>query len=473
MSEQALKETIKTLQNSQSEIQKSIHSTKGVRPAESLYLYEFNRTTWHAPFPKKIDGEGSDTKVKYQLDNGKFDLLESITLNQKWPAIGVKQEYEGKIEICWPHNLGTNVLTNAVIKYGTDELPHLDSKYCDVYFQMFLSPEERAHHNWGIGNKPTLENWSSFLPEDETTVELPWYFSRDPSVALPLFYCDKLSATMIIDYKRDVLNLLRMRRIYEDGTYEIIPADKQYILLPSDNDSTLPKPEILGYYIKLEPEEVEAYKCWTREEKYGDFYIEDIIFSHSQNPQKFGENIKVEVECDADCNGIFWFAENKTATDFGNLSNYTTDSQNLYDGYLPIEHSTLMAGGNHIFKDLNSSYLSQTLIRPFPGRPTEQGILGWSFTRKPRSLNAMVGVNMKDVKYQISTKIKDRDPSLQYYDQKTKKLRTKVSPGKDNEYILHVYCLVTRKITFSPASDKEDAWKIEFNNPKFRERIEE
>jgi hypothetical protein len=469
MSEQTLKETIKTLQNSQSEVQKSIHDTHSKTTADSPYLHQFNRTTWHARFPKKIDGDGESKKIKYALDNGKFDLLESLTLNQKYPAIGVKAEYEGKIEICWPHNLGTNILEKAVIKYGTDELPHLDSRYCDIYFQLFLHPEERAHHNWGIGNKLSLENWCTFLPEDDTTIKLPWYFSRDSSVALPLFYCDKLPATMSIEYKRDFLKILRMRRIFEDGTYEIIPADKKYLYLPSDGDTILPTPEILGMYIKLEAEEVEYYKCSTREGKYGDFYIEDIVNCQSDNPQKFGDNIKVDIECDADCNSVFWFAENKTATDNGNLSNYTTNAENLYEGFHPIEYTTLMAGSNPIFKELSTSYLAQTLVDVFPGRPTEQGILGWSFTQIPRSLNAMIGVNMKSVGYTITSKIKDRDPYLQYYDSQTGKLKTRPSPGKNNEYILHVYCLVTRKISFSPASDKEDSWKIDFNNTQFRE----
>jgi hypothetical protein len=469
MSEQALKETIKILQNSQSEIQKSIHNVNTKNPAESAWLNQHNRTTWHARFPKKIDGDGSDTTVRYKLDNGKFDLLDSTILSQKWPAIAVRPQYEGKIEICWPHNLGTNVLESAVIKYGDDELPHIDAKYCDVYFQKFLDPAERSHHNWGIGNKPSLENWSTFLCEDETTIKLPWFFSRDSSVALPLYYCSNLSATMTVNYKRDILNLLRMRRINDDGTYEIIPADKQYLFLSKDNSTALPKPEITGLYIKLETDEVEAYKCWTREGKYGDFYFEDVVSLHSANPQKFDSNIKVELECDADVNAIFWFAENVTSTALGNLSNYTTNADNLYEGFNPIEHSTLTAGGNPIFKELNTNVLAQSLIDVFPGRPTDQGILGWSFTQKPRSLDAMIGVNMKDVKYQISSKIKDRDPYLQFFDPRTGKLQTKVSDGKDNDFILHVYLLVTRKVTFSSASDKEDSWKIEFNNPQYRE----
>ncbi len=468
MSEQALKETIKTLQGSQSELQKSIHNIHGKKNADSMWLNHHNKTTWYARFPKKLDGDGT-TKIKYQLDNGKFDMLESITLKQTWPAILVRPEYEGKIEICWPHNLGTNVLENAVIKYGTDELPHIDSKYCDAYFQYFIEPQERAHHNWGIGNKPSLENWSSFLPEDDTTIELPWFFSRDSTVGLPLYYCDKLPATMIIDFKRDILNLLRMRRINLDGTYEIIDPDKQYLFLPKDGSSILPNPELLGMYIKLEPEEVEAYKCWTREGKYGDFYFEDIVSCKCKNPQKFDSNIEVDLECDADVNNMFWCAENVTSTNSRNISNYTTNADNLYEGFCPIENTTLTVGGNVIFKELDSNFFTQSLLKVFPGRPTEQGILAWSFTQKPRSLDAMVGVNMKTVKWKLTSRIKDRDPHLKTYDPRTGKSITKPSEGKDSDFSLYVYLLVTRKITFSPASDKDDSWKIEFNNPECRE----
>jgi hypothetical protein len=388
---------------------------------------------------------------------------------QKFPPIRVKEEYEGKIEICYPHNLGTNIIVDAVLKYGTDELPHLDSKYCDAYFHRFLKPEERLSHNWGIGNKPTLENWTSFLPADETNVKLPWFFSRDPSVALPLYYCDKLPATMVFTFKRNLSDLLRMRRVLDDGTFENMKIDKKYLMLPKDDATTLPKPELYGIYIKLDPEEVNSYKCSTRDEKYGDFYFQDIICCSSQNSQKFGSKIEKDLSGDGICNGIFWMAENTTSTEHGNISNYTTDANNLYDGYNPIEWTTLTAGGTAIFKELSTNLLSQSLSDVFPGRPSEEGILGWSFCENPTSLDPTVGVNMKDVKFTITCMIRDRDPFLNDYNLRTGKLETKTSKGKDNEYLLHVYLLVTKKITFSPASDKEDAWKIEFDLPKMRE----
>src|SRR5438067_1137073 len=80
------------------------------------------------------------------------------------------------------------------------------------------------------------------------------------------YYCDKLPATMSFTFVRDLLELLRMRILLSDGSYEYIKADKDYLMLPKDGSTTLEKPELSGVYIKSDPDEINSYKCATRRE---------------------------------------------------------------------------------------------------------------------------------------------------------------------------------------------------------------
>jgi hypothetical protein len=483
---------IKQFQSNFDEIQKVIYGTSenmtdakydSLPNSESVHYYSFSRNNWYNVMPRIIPCVGSDggDAKKYTLDNGKHDLLAFTTLRQKLPIIRVKKEYEKDYQVCWIRDLGFNSVRSATLKYGQEEIAKLDSRSIRAHYRILKDRQYQETVDKSIGNVPSLQEWSTYLPNYIIRFELPWYYSNDYSLGLPLFYSstDKHFSHSYI-FNDELKSLLRMRKRdpENEGCWEIIPFDMRYIHVETRSDR-LSEPEIMGMYIKLLPEEVEEYKCWTRANTYGDFYIDTIEFESSPNPMKYGSKLSVEMSNDAIVYNIVWMAENKTATDNGIHNNYTTNTLEIDEGYDPIEHTSLRVGSHDIFKELPNEYTSDLFYRDFPGRPLGTHLHAFSFNRTPKTINAKVGINMKgDMKSKLTVFLKDRNPKLRTLDPENGNVIEYKSGSIKNdehksdgstelpEFNLYVYMFVSRKISFHAEGD--DKWKLTLDNPVFR-----
>jgi hypothetical protein len=468
---------IKDFQDHFDIIQKVIYGTREnindseVSTSESVHVYQYARTTWYNKVPRIIPSEGDLSEKKYNLTNGKHDLLAYTTFRQLLPIIRVKKEFEQKIQVRWCEDPAINIISDAKLSYGSDKIGNLNSKSIRAKLKLFKGNDEQKFIDNQIGNIPELQQWNIYLPSVTVKFEFPWFYSADDTLGLPLYYsCNDKHFVHSYSLNNKLVNLLRMRILKDDDTYEIIPVDLKYLHV-EERIETLKTPEIMGIYIKLLPDEVDSYKCWTRENKYGDFYIEDIVECTSDNPSVYGKKLSVEMNENAIIHTMVWLAENRTAKELGNLSNYTTNILDKNLGYDPIEWSTLHIGSYDYFKELHADYTGVLLLREFKGKPVEPGYHVWSFCRNHNSINAKVGVNMSELTAKLTVTLKDRNPSLRTLDPVTGNVIEEKSTEKP-EFDLYVYLFVTKKLSFFPDPIVADKWFLKFDSTLFRENTE-
>lgn len=471
---------IRDFQANFDQIQKVIYGTsensKGLQKTESEHLYVFSRTTWYNRVPRTILATENNGSYSYKLNNGKHDLLMYTSLRQQLPAIVVRDVFQDLIEICWVRNIGINTIRSGQLLWGEDKVTSIDTKSIEAEYKIFKSNADKDFFDSNIGNIPMLTSWNSFLPSKSTIVEQPWFYSKDKSLGLPIYYAfGNKNFVHTYVFNRSIQSLLRMRRIVpanerknpEVVEYQYIETDLKYVHVENKLENLSP-PEMMGIYVKLLPDEVDAHKCMTESNSYGDFYIEDVAVFTSENPSKYGNNLSVEVKEDAIAHTLVWMAENKSATDMGILSNYTTNTIEMQNGYDPIETTSLRVGSNDYFKELHSDYTRCLFMRDFPGKVASPGFHAFSFSSDPTSMNAKMGVNTGLLTSKLTVKLKDTNPFLKQLDPITGKALLKASESP--EFLLHVYLLITRKISFY--SDGKDGWELKFNSREHRDNPE-
>jgi hypothetical protein len=450
-------------------VQKSNFTPDNNTPLESLYLYQYIKSSYYGKFPKEISSETNGDEYKFKLNNGKYDLLESVSIRAEIPMIRVKAEYEDSIQIRWDDDLAINICESGKLIYGTTQISNIDKSYIYLHSQTYTNESNREFFNNCIGNKHSLTQWNTFLPNDVVLCEQPWSYGRKKYTALPLYYCNsQLDAIHIYKFKTDISQLLRMRRLNpETEEYERIDFDSKYIWV-RDNLEKLKTPKMFGIYTKLTTEEVEDYKCMTRDGSYGDFYFTDIIQCSSKNSSVFNKIMSVDLECDGVANTLIWFAENETALKKTVNNNFTTNSENRYLGYDPIESTTLKINSLELFKNLPAEYTSKMFFKDFPGKPWIPGIHVFSFCSDVNGTDSQVGVNLRDIKIVLDSKIRDTNPFLETLNPETGKT-IKLNSDENPDFNLYVYLVVNRKITFVPSKDRvNDKWEIELDNPHYR-----
>jgi hypothetical protein len=472
------------LQKNLDQIQKIIYGTsENVLDAEisnpqSVHLYQFSRVAWYSKIPRIISGTGQGPERFYNLSGGKYDLLSYTTFRQQMPIIKVKPEFIDEIEICWVKDLAFNIFSNGVVSFSTDEVSKIDSKSIDIYYDVFNNNSDRSYIDKQIGNIPMLRTWNTLLPSTTVKFVIPWHYNKDQTLGLPLYYSsDGKDWSHTINLNNDISNLLRMRRYNTvTKTYDIIKTDMDCVYTEFKGEANLRSPEILGMFIKLLPDEVDNYKCWTMDNKYGDFYIEDVNWLKSDNSFKYGTKISQDIIEDGIVHSIVWMAENKNSTDITNPSNYSTNILNEYDNegkykdFDPIKSTSLTVGSYEYFKDLPADYTGNLFFSEFKGKPTSKHYHVWTFNRYSNSINANMGINMSLLKSRLAIDLVNSDPYLKTINDKG--TVTEAKSDDNPEFVLNIYLFIQKKISFHSINGGKDKWGIMFKTDQFRENLD-
>lgn len=397
------------------ELQKELHST--TTPTESIisiFYREFHKTTWYSSLPLKLKCTEDADELVYTVNNT-FHYLFYTYMRQFYPAIKVIKKLQDKVRIAWPHNVGTARIISAQFKVDDDVFHSFDSIWCDIYFQFYMKPGFREHHNMSIGNVPFLEGWRTCLPSYTTNVEQPWCYSMDTSLAFPIFYCSTQS-TVSHRYKLrpKVFDMLRMSVIEERDEHgnptKFRELEKPiYKFLEGVTDDTLLRqPELWGQYAYVTDQELEFIRTCAKDKDKRTFFIKDVASFDTSNPNTYGQAAEIALHCDTPCLAMFWVAENIEAREKRNFSNYTTDRNNLYDGWDPIRKTSLRYGGNIRLNEMDSDHFSIAQPRKhFPSPPSEPGYHAYSFAYDSTAIDAEVGIVFAGMKASLSVKIGD------------------------------------------------------------------
>lgn len=427
----------------------------------SNFYREFRKTTWVSHIPSKMKANCSDTEVSFTA-NTTFHYLINTFIRQTFPALRVKKEYENDVQIAWPHNLGTNSTPKACFKIDDDTLQTIDYVWFDIHSQFFMKPGFRDHWNMCVGNLPMLENWTNFLPEFTSNVRQPWFYGKDFCMAVPMFLSSLSLFEHVYTIRPFITDLLRMRVKKGDGWIETMCNLK--CLDGTGPNGQLRPPELWGRYGYLHPTEFKWNKC---REKHT-FYIEDVIACDSVIPSSYGSVVTVQLDCKTPCKAFYWVAENLSAKENRNFSDYTTNKDNMYQGWNPIRSRSLMYSGNTRLEMADSDHSDK--IEPWDfaiSPPSEAGYNMYSFACNPNSLDAEVGIVMNGMSVNLLCTLDNTDPYLKpVKNTEDKSILDELRGDKrivyngTDKFIVKVRLLVTKKLTFSQDPKDKDKYNI-------------
>lgn len=434
----------------------------------SFFHHKFEKSTWYSQYTTKFKCTSTENELIYTVNNTFHYLLYSY-MRQTFPALRVAERYKGLVQICWPHNLGTNYIVEGRLKFDDDVPQTIDSYWFDIYSQFYMKPGFREHYELCVGSVPFLEQWRDFLPEFTTNVMQPFYYMRDVSTALPLFYFSSLTTiTQNYTVRNTIGQLLRMRINTipdqpDNPVWKEIPYNPKYIE-GAGSTGILRVPEMWGRVSYGMEMEINWHKECSFEgvenldpkkpanEKV--FYIEDVIACESDNPSQYGAKVVIDLDCKTPAKAMFWVAENLTARENRNFSNYTTNADDLYQGWNPIKGVSLSYGGHTRLDNMESDHFDK--IEPwkhFPSAPWQPGYNAYSFSLDSTTLDADVGIVWDGLKAKMTATLGNTDPTLKPV-KRTDEHRAvldelendnKVQSSSDR-FQIHVRLLVTKKM---------------------------
>ena len=380
------------LENTQ-DIQDELHTTVDDEKITSIFYHQFRKALWYTLIREKLKLTVTE-EMFYFTVNKTFNYLLYNYMRQTWPAIRVKDRYRSRVQIAWPHNLGTARIIKGDFVVGSDSIGNIDKISCDIHGQFYGDPGFMQHDDISIGNVKFIEEWTNDLPQYTTNVNLPMFYSWDSGNAFPLWYLSsQTNVHLAMKMKDKVSDLLRMRvrnRDREGNWYWKNLSQVNFKFIEGvKSDSSLPKPEIWGRYSYNTDSELDWYKC------QGDrnYYYKDFIGFSEENTTKYGSSSVVSIQSDTPCLAMFWVAENTDATAIRNLSNYSTNTDDLYKGWDPLKNYTFKYSKKTRIDCLPSDHAS--IAEPknhFPRPPSEVGYHAESFCNDSTSCDAEVGI---------------------------------------------------------------------------------
>jgi hypothetical protein len=384
----------------------------------SEFARTFQKSTWYSTTSMKLACVEDGEEVAYAV-NTNFHLLIYTYMCLMLPAIRVKSEYKKNVRIAWCHNVGTNLIQQAVFKEDDDMFQRWDSTWADIYFQFYQSEGagKRDNHNIGIGNVKFLEEWTDYLPAYPIDVAQPWFYSMDRALAFPIFYKNSQTrAEHRYTFNRNINYLLRCQ-IFDNKTQKWRNATRAiHRYLDIGPSSMLKLPELWGRYAYLTPQEIQWYKC----NKSRVFYIRDVEVCDTQNPNKYGSTAEVSLHSRSPCLAFFWVAENKDAKDIHNHSNYTTNVDDIYKGWDPIRSVSLKYGTVARLDNVPSHHFSIAEPREhFPSAPNECGYHGFSYASDSTNFDGDIAIVLSKLNARLHCKIANNDifSTTKYHDE--------------------------------------------------------
>jgi hypothetical protein len=479
MSIQAAKEELSSLTTFQRDIHVANHASEEII---SHFYKAFIKSTWYSSVPMKLKCTSDGEETVYTVNNSFHYLIYSYMRFQS-PPVRVKPEFKGRVRIAWCHNLGTNIVSQAVFKEDDDTYQTWDSVWADIYFQFYQDngAGKRENHNIYIGNIPCLEEWTDFLPACPINVDQPWFYSMDNSLAFPIFYKNSQTrAEHRYTFRRRITDLLRMQFSSKDGKWKST-TKSLHKYLDIGQTATIKIPELWGRYAYVSEAEISYHKCDTERV----FFTRDVEICDTPNPNQYKTTAEISLHCVNPCLAFFWVAENRDAISNHNYSNYTTNADDLHSGWDPIRTTSLKYGTTIRLDNMPSDHFSAAECRKhFRSAPSERGFHGYSFAADSTNYHGDIGVVLAELHAKLHCTIndnniftmapyedddddKEEDDIAESLMEPEAKSRPDIKSESSTEgepspsFITRTRLLVVRKFTVSTAADGEWKFKIQ------------
>jgi hypothetical protein len=401
------------------------HPDKGEK-IDSHYYAEDYKIAWYSKQKHKFEClTTADNKVRFTIPDGMCFLYDCF-LRQKFPEVKVKKEYRDTVRLCWTNYVAIAAVEEAMLKVDGCEPTSFTRFWYNVQMQYFRNQAFSKQILEHAGQKQELTEWTDVLPEFESSVKQPFFYTRVTEDALPLAMNPNTKAPTVVQHiytlRNKLSQLLRMQQKSEEGEWEDIKFSPQYINGPLQ----LEHPELTGQFSVNTDLELSSYRC----ESDGIVrYYDDVIHITSENDETMGKVFSRSLgECNMPCKAMFWMCENMTSSDYNLYSNFTTNSSDISQGLSPIESSTLSYGGKNLnkFVNLQTDNEFEESLLSLPSPSIDRGYQCHTFCNNPLA-RLDVGVNLSEVNAKLVVNLRTDESNT-------------------DKFRLHILMLVTRKL---------------------------
>lgn len=394
---------------------------------DSYFTPAPSHMTWSTHVPNKFK---CSTENEYYIftPDMKFHYLMYTVLRQKLPYIRVKKQYRDKVQICWTHNLGLNLILYGNLSFNDDVIQGIDRIWLNMFYQHNVKEQDRQHIDMMIGNIPQLQEWNSKLPSYTLNIpQLWWYYCRNEALAVPLFLLSSQSLSQkdkklqsgridtIIRHKyklmSNISDLIRMR-IKEGNVWIEKKCSLKFIEFPKcEKDGyTLEPPELWGRFVYANDGEINWFFDDNNKDNEYQALVDDVISYDQVKPQKYGDVITVDLPCGYPCREIHWVAENISACNNNYYSNFTTKCTDLVSGWNPVKLIRFQYGDFTRLTEMSGDFF--TLTEPLfhsIARPREPGYNKYSIAYKGSSYND-IGIVFKEHNTKLTFRVGNNNP---------------------------------------------------------------
>ena len=307
-----------------------------------------------------------------------------------------------------------------------------------------------------IGNVPILEDWNTELPRYPLVIPQPFFFTRNRRTGLSILKSQNNTISFEYKMRTKLAEILRMRVLMQDGTYKEIKCNIDYLDVKSDS---LQVPELYGRYSDMSPEE----RNWRKGKENGRdveapkfiTYIEDVEKIKSKNAIYVGTKEEIPLSGTSPAKHVFW---NAARLDSG-YSNYTTNRDNVYEGWNPCEISGIKYGNSDRVPESSHEHhdLSEAFDFNWPSSPHEGGYNAWTLTNNPPELiGTDTAALLKECGAVLVVQLGDTNPFLnrdeegEFYDETGMLIPKEALEDNDlskrDKYNIHVRIVVIKKL---------------------------
>jgi hypothetical protein len=402
--------------------QKELHRRRGkfengkpvlVEGVSTIFQHRFRKISWYTPIKAKLELVDGGETVIYTADNS-YDHLFKTFINLMLPALRIKAKYADRYRIAWTHNIGINISKLAELKANDLLLNSFDSVGHDILSQYgyLVKPGFKKHHLISIGSVPRLEQWTTFLPAHQLNVLQPFFYAKANHLALPLLGSSLTQFRHVYKLRRKILDLLRMQKYNEkSNTWLDIRPNHQIIDGIKDKDATLKLPELWGRYSKFTDEEREWYKECD-DGIIHEYYYDELVICDDKNKKTYGDTAEIPLKSPTPVKAIFWVSENLSATRYNNYSNYTSNAENINQGWNPSKIFKLGYATSTRVEEMSIDHAEREEAWEFPRAPWEPGYNAITFCNNPFSIDGEASVDLQGNNAHLIVTLGNTDPNL-------------------------------------------------------------
>lgn len=379
----------------------------------TIFQHRFKKISWYTPIKEQLNVVDNGSECIYTANNS-YDQLMKTFKDLMLPALRIKSKYADKYRMCWTHNIGINIDRESKLMANDIPINTFDSVGHDILSQFgyLVKPGFKKHHLISIGSVPKLEQWTTFLPAHQLNVLQPFYYTKANHLALPLLASTITQFRHIYKPRRKILDLIRMQK-FNDKKNAWIDIKPNYAVIDGikDKDALLKTPELWGRYAKITDEERHWYKECS-EGMVHEYFYDDLVVCDDQNKKVYGDVVEIPLKAPTPVKAIFWVNENLAATRYNNYSNYTSNAENVYQGWNPCKNFNIRYATSMRVEDMSIDHAEREEAWEFPRAPWEPGYNVVTFCNNPFSIDGEASVDLQGNNAQLAVKLGNTDPSL-------------------------------------------------------------